>query len=427
MKEHFNLIGVGIGPFHLSLAALLEKAPEVNHLFLDQRSHFEWHPELLFSDAEMQTSFYKDLVTPIDPTNRHSYLNYLVENGLFYAFMNTGRKTITRKEFEIYGQWVSKRMKNLEFNSPVESINFEGNKFVIKTDKTQFTSDHLSIATGLSPRTPECAKSFIGANVFHAKSGRLQNLDLTGKRVLIVGGGQTGVEILRNALKNKWGKAQEVTLVSRRKNLEPLDESPFTNEYFTPAYADDFFNLESARKAEIVLNQKLASDGNTPTYLQYLYNDLYFLKHVEKDVMPIRILPKRTMIKMSQISSGGYETVFKNSFLDEEEVIKADIVILSTGFLASLPKALDNIKHLLELDQEEKLHINKNFDLKWKGSTANKIYALNFGRHSHGISEPQTSLMAWRSAVIINDLTGKNVYQASKTVPNFLQYGKGQN
>ena len=133
------------------------------------------------------------------------------------------------------------------------------------------------------------------------------------------------------------------------------------------------------------------------------------------------------MIKMSQISSGGYEAVFKNSFLDEEEVIKADIVILSTGFEASLPKALDNIKHLLELDQEEKLHINKNFDLKWKGPTANKIYALNFGRHSHGISEPQTSLMAWRSAVIINDLTGKNVYQASKTVPNFLQYGKGQN
>lgn len=30
--------------------------------------------------------------------------------------------------------------------------------------------------------------------------------------------------------------------------------------------------------------------------------------------------------------------------------------------------------------------------------------------HSHGIAEPQLSLMAWRSARIINQLTGAAVY-----------------
>ncbi len=34
MSEPFDLIGIGIGPFNLSLAALLEKVPNVRARFL---------------------------------------------------------------------------------------------------------------------------------------------------------------------------------------------------------------------------------------------------------------------------------------------------------------------------------------------------------------------------------------------------------
>lgn len=425
MSQHYHLIGVGIGPFHLSLASLLDKVKDKEFKFFDQKSHFQWHPELLFSDADMQTSYLKDLVTPIDPTSPHSFLNYLVQNGLFYTFMNTNRKVITRQEFELYCQWVSKNIAgSLHFNSSVEELEFEDNKFVINTNGKKYTSNHLSIATGLTPRIPEFAKTFLGHNVFHAKSPLLASQDFTGKKVLVVGGGQTGVEVFRNAIHGKWGKPVEIKLFSRRQNLEPLDESPFTNEYFNPNYVDQFFSIDEKEKAGIVQGQKLASDGNTPQYLELLYNDLYRLNHIEKNHNLAKILPKRTLVGIEKNAGGGFRATFDNSFLHEKEQFDADIIVLSTGFVSTLPPVLNKIKHLLELDSEQRFQIDRSFRVKWKGPAANKIYALNFSRHLHGIAEPQTSLMAWRSATIINDLLEKEVYRPQAVVPTFIQYGK---
>lgn len=424
MSTHFDIVGVGIGPFHLSLAALLSKTDKVKSLFLDQKSNFFWHPELMFSDADMQTSYLKDLVTPVDPTNPHSYLNYLVQHGLFYTFMNTGRKVITRREFELYCQWVSQNLgEQLKFNSSIEAVQYDGEKFIIETKEQKYTSSNLSVATGLTQRIPECAQKFVGAEVFHAKSAQLKDVDLTNKRVLIVGGGQTGVEVFRNSLKGKWGQAKSVRLMSRRQNLEPLDESPFTNEYFNPHYVGEFFGLEQAHKDPIVKAQKLASDGNTPHYLDGLYKDLYHLLHVEKNPMDVKILPQRSLVGMEK-SMNGYVAIIENHFLHEKEQYEADIIILSTGFMMSTPKFLEPIKHLLSLDSEGRFIVNKNFDLEWKEPKKNKIFALNFSRHRHGISEPQTSLMAWRSATIINNLLGEEHYKSNFVVPNFVQYGK---
>lgn len=423
MNNHYDLLGIGIGPFHLSLAALMKKHDKARTLFLDQKPGFEWHSELMFSEADMQTSYLKDLVTPVDPTNPHSFLNYLVENGIFYSFMNTNRKVVTRIEFERYCQWVSTNMKeSLKFNSSVESVSFKGNKFLIETSKESFTSSHLSIATGLQPRIPECAQKLIGPMVFHAKSSALKSVDLTNKRVLIIGGGQTGVEIFTSAIQEKWGRVKNIRLISRRQNLEPLDESPFTNEYFSPSYVEDFFKLEQGHKEPIVKAQKLASDGNTPQYLEKLYNLLYQMKHVKCHPLDFKILPYRNLVDIRKTES-GYEAILENNFHHLHETLEADIVILSTGFRIGIPKIFDNIKDILHFDEQGRFIIRRNFDLDWKGPQENKIYALNFSRHRHGISEPQTSLMAWRSATIINDMAGSDIYNINNTAPCFVQYG----
>ncbi len=423
MKNHYDLLGIGIGPFHLSLAALMRKHEKARTLFLDQKSGFEWHSELMFSEADMQTSYLKDLVTPVDPTNPHSFLNFLVENGIFYSFMNTNRKVVTRIEFEQYCQWVSSKMnEGLKFNSSVESVSFKGDKFLIETSKETYTSTNLSIATGVQPRIPECALKHIGATVFHAKSSSLKSIDLTNKRVLIIGGGQTGVEVFTSAIQEKWGRVKNIRLISRRQNLEPLDESPFTNEYFSPSYVEDFFKLEQGHKEPIVKAQKLASDGNTPQYLEKLYNLLYQMKHVEKHPLDFKILPYRNLVDIRKTDS-GYHAILENNFHHLHETLEADIIILSTGFCIGIPKIFDNIKDLLHFDEQGRFIIRRNFDLDWKGPSENKIYALNFSRHRHGISEPQTSLMAWRSATIINDMAGTEVYKINHTAPCFVQYG----
>ncbi len=424
MTKHYNLIGVGIGPFHLSLAALLKKASDQNFLFLDQKKAFHWHSELMFADADMQTSYLKDLVTPVDPKSPYTFLNYLVEHGLFYAFMNTERRTVTRHEFEHYCQWVSEQLaESLQFESIIEGVDYQDNKFFIHTGRETITSQHLSVATGLKPRIPDCAKKALGPEVFHAKSPDLAKIDLTGKRVLIIGGGQTGVEVFTNAIMHKWGRVSKIRLISRRQNLEPLDESPFTNEYFNPQYVDRFYSLDQNSKDPIVKAQKLASDGNTPKYLEKLYNHLYQLKHVHEDDLDFKILPYRNFINIQKLPQ-GYQVTLQNQFHQCEENLEADIIILCTGFINEIPKFLAPIQKLIHYDQEGRFIVNRHFDLQWEHGSQNKIFALNFSRHRHGIAEPQTSLMAWRSATIVNHVTGKEIYKINNVVPSFIQYGK---
>ena len=67
-----DLLGVGIGPFNLSLAALLDPVDGVDAVFFDQADGFAWHPGLLVEGTTTQVPFLADLVTLADPTSRHS-------------------------------------------------------------------------------------------------------------------------------------------------------------------------------------------------------------------------------------------------------------------------------------------------------------------------------------------------------------------
>lgn len=419
--NHYQLLGIGVGPFNLSLAALLQKSA-VSHHFFERKPSFGWHPEMMFDDSYMQTSYLKDLVTPVDPTSRFSFLNYLVENGLFYSFINTGRQVASRREFEMYFQWVADQLEGkITYGTDVRSVEMHGEKFRVFTDQGEFTSEHLCVATGLSARIPAVAKDFLGPDLFHAKSGRMRDLNTTGRRVVVVGGGQTGLEIFRNVLSGKWGRPGSVHLVTSRQNLEPLDESAFTNECFTPPYVDQFWDLPEGKKAQIVERQKLASDGNTPSYLQDVYKDLYWLKHVKKDPLPVGILAWRRLCGIRR-DAGAFRLTLCNGFTEKEQDFDADLVILATGFETNLPGFLDPIRSRLHLDEKGRFRFEKSFAVKWEGSAKNRIYALNFSRHSHGISEPQTSLMSWRSASIINDLSPEPIYLRTPSVPNFIEY-----
>ena len=48
-----DLVGIGIGPFNLSLAALADPLTGLNTVFYDQRPAFHWHPGLLIEGARV--------------------------------------------------------------------------------------------------------------------------------------------------------------------------------------------------------------------------------------------------------------------------------------------------------------------------------------------------------------------------------------
>lgn len=422
MSKVYDILGIGLGPFNLSLAALLDKHKNLNSRFLDNKPSFSWHSELMHSDSTMQTSYLKDLVTPVDPTSPYSFMNYLVKNDLFYGFMNTGRQNISRVEFEGYCSWVSKQLEqSIQFNSLVESVNRQGDLFVVKTGKEEFLSKNICIGSGPVKNIPPCARQWLGDRVFHAKSMEMKNANLEGKRVLIIGGGQTGVEILRNGLKEKWGRAESITLISGRDSLQPLDEGAFTNEFFSPGYVESFLRTSPHIKEDIVQKQLLTSDGNTPSYLSEFYNELYLDKNYHHSFCSYQIAPMRWLDHLEH-QEGLYKATVLNEMFETSEQYKADIVILATGFRNSLPNYLRELYSEIQFDHNERPVINDNYSLSTKWDGEGKIYAMNLSRHHHGIADPQISLMAWRSANIVNDLSGKDSYQVLSKDSNLLKF-----
>jgi lysine N6-hydroxylase len=246
-------------------------------------------------------------------------------------------------------------------------------------------------------------------------------LNVQDKRVLIVGGGQTGAEIFLNMLRGRWQKAARIHWVSRRPNLEPLEESAFANEYFIPHYVRNFHALPPEHKDAIVNAQKLSSDGITPTYLLELHRELYRHRYVEKSGTDFIIQTDREVHDLER-QGDHYRAAIRHRRNGITDLAKADIVILCTGFRSRFPAFMEPLLPRLHLDQYGRPVVGENFQLGWDGPASQRLYAVNFSRHGHGIAEPQTSLMAWRSACILNDLLGVEAFPLNHEPQGFVQF-----
>lgn len=88
----------------------------------------------------MQTSFLKDLVSAVEPTNRHSFLNYLVQRKKFYRFLTTEQRTVSREEFADYLCWAADNLTNLAFSQQVQQVSFDEKSglFEVVTQRDRF-------------------------------------------------------------------------------------------------------------------------------------------------------------------------------------------------------------------------------------------------------------------------------------------------
>ena len=421
-QQHYNLAGIGAGPFNLSVAALLDKVPDMSFAFFDKKRSFNWHPGLMLQGARLQTSWMKDLVTPVDPTSPYSFLKFLVEHGRFYAFINAEQAAISRQEFAQYLEWVARQLPQVNYDSHVREINYQKEQFWLRFDDRIVSADHLCLGTGTQPFVPEFAVGFLGKQVLHGGSVLNSPRDFSGKRVIVVGGGQTGAEIFLELINECWGECDAVSWLSRRDNFDQLDEAPFTNDLFTPSYVDHFLTLSREQKRDVVAKQKLASDGISPSTLKEIYQSLYQVKMVQGRNKAYQMLPAREVVAMHK-QAGHFQLAVEHQH-QAGEVLDADVVIFCTGFKTVIPACLESLADDIHWEEDGLLSMRDNYQVNWQHADSNRIYAVNASRHHHGIVDPQTSLMAWRSANIVNDLLGYTLYKLDHA--GFVQWGVEQ-
>jgi len=399
-----DLAGIGIGPSNLSLAALLDGVGSVNAGFYEARPAFDWHPGMMLPDVELQSSYLKDLVTPAMPTSPWSFIAYLVAHKRLYAFLNAHYDAVPRKEFAQYLAWVAGGLPGLNFNSAVREVRHERDRFVLHFDGGSTSARTLVVGTGTTPSTPGWARPFLGPNCFHNAEAKFRLPDLKAKRVAVIGGGQSGGEVVE-ALLNSKPNLTEITWFSRRHNFEPINDTAFSNQVFSPEYVYAYLNLNDEQKLEALEASILTSDGLSLSTINAIYRRLYCLRYLDHRQIEARLSPSRDVIQV-EASRDGYRLVARNRFDGSVEMVHADAIVLATGYQFRLPDAFDSLRGRISVDRHDRPVLHDDYCLAWDGPKQNRIFAQNAGRHSHGIADSQLSLMAWRSAHIINTLLG---------------------
>ncbi len=408
-----DVIGIGTGPFNLSLAALLHPIKNISSIFFDKQSEFIWHKGLLFSDAELQVHYLKDLVSLVDPTSPFSFLNFLAIHKRLYQFITADFNRVSRQEFNQYFNWVCQQLYNVKFNSHVKEISLHQNnlRVLIETTKTSFylQTPTVVMGIGLQPYIPPFAKNYLNKNVFHASDFLKNEINYSGKTVAIVGGGQSAAEIMKHLISHHSHAIKSLIWLNKRDNFLPIDESPFVNDLFTPAYNNYFYKQPEDQKNLALIKQQIFSDGISPTTLRNIYQGLYRLQFLTKSPLVCSLIPSVELVNMQQ-QYQDWQLIIKHHTQDKLIPLNADIIIFCTGYRYNIPEFLAPLHNKLSTNTQGQLQINHDFSLQWNGPKNCKLYIQNGAKHSHGIADPNLSLMAWRSATIINSIAGKNIY-----------------
>lgn len=407
--EILDFIGIGIGPANMSLAALSHSLPDVTSRFYDKVREFAWHPGLLFPESFIQTSYLKDLVTPVDPTNPCSFLSFLVEHKRFYSFLTASFPAVSRAEFGQYMAWVSRSLSNLVFDCPVHEIDFQDDLWQVTTREGTRRARDIVLGTGLRPHVPDYARPFVGETLHHAiHFGRYQP-EIAGRRVAVIGGGQSGAELVNHFLMDSEALPSKLLWVGRREGFPPLDDSPFANELFSPAYSDHFQSLGDGERRRLLGRQTLASDGVSMSLLEDIYRRLYTIQLVEGQ-RSARLLPGHELAGVTRCGRGWEIELHRRRGGPVFEHV--DVVILATGHRYEMPACLHPIADRVHRDGDQ-LHVREDFSVAWDGPEDRRIFLQNGARHRRGVADPNLSLMAWRSAMILNRLAGRQVYDCA--------------
>jgi lysine N6-hydroxylase len=404
--RHYRCVGIGIGPANLSLASLMHRHAEMTNIFLDKKKSFGWHDGQQIRDATIQVPMVKDLVSLSDPTNAYSFLAYLHEHGRAYHFINAQFDAVPRQEFRNYMEWASRKNENITFGQEVLSVEHD-DTFRIRTRDATVTADNVVVGVGVRPRVPAQAYPFLGDRQFHVSEFLGKAGALGGLRVGVVGGGQSGAEAFLDLISRPDGALpRRVVWISRRPNYFPLDDSPFTNDYYTPGYSEYFAGLPAATRQSFNQRQVLTSDGISAATVRLIYQRIYLHRFINGYPDLVALYPNRAVSDLTGAGAGTWNLALAhNDHPGTRENLELDVIIWATGFAPAPMDFLEPISSRLERVGDE-YRIDESFAVRWDGPPEHSIFLQNAARGQRGLADPNLSLNAWRSQRILDRLRG---------------------
>jgi lysine N6-hydroxylase len=442
-REPYELVGIGVGPFNLALAALADgvadeqRAPRA--LFLDQRPSLRWHPGLLLPGTTLQVPFLADLVTLVDPTSRWSFLSYLRAKDRLFPFYFAERFHVPRLEYDDYLRWVADGLESVQFGARVRAVTWESDGVfrvawsdVATGARHSCLARHVVLGLGTAPRVPDPLAGLLGKTVFHSAEYAHQRPALMSagdiRDVTVVGSGQSGAEVVCDLLRAQPEAGWRVRWLARTPAFAPMEYSKLGLEHFTPDHTAYFHRLPQRVKDALVPAQWQLYKGVDQDTLAQVY-DLLYEASVGGGWPDVELLPGVEVVGAEAVGSGSVIALrCRHGHSGATRTVHTDRVVCATGYAPTRPLVLEPMGDLVRRDEAGRLRVDSRYRVSLDPSVTGRVYVQNGELHTHGVGAPDLGLGAWRAAVVLNDLLADLRGQPAYRLPPrtaFTTFGLG--
>lgn len=414
MSARYDLVGVGIGPFNLALAALADRVPELSVAFLDENPRFQWHPGMLIEGTTLQVPFLADLVTLVDPTSPWSFLAYLHAQERLYPFYFTENLHISRHEYSRYCRWAADALDSCSFGCRVTAVRWDASAGLFRVDAEdasggrELFARNVVLGVGTVPQVPGSMRGLLGKDVFHSAS----YLDHAGSLreagdITVVGSGQSGAEVVLDVLRTQ--PDTRLRWLTRSRAFAPMEYSRLGLEHFTPDYTRYFRALPQDTRDRLIPEQWQLYKATSARTLAEIQAALYE-RSVDSRRPDVALMPNVVVT-----GGSGDETRITLRCRHAEQGTDFEIgterVVLATGYAACRPACLRPLADLVEWDGQGRYLVGDDYRVALDGAVSGGLYVQNAEMHTHGVGAPDLGLGAHRAAMIINSITGTTRYR----------------
>lgn len=414
-----DLVGIGLGPFNLGLACLLDPVEDVDVVFLEAREEPSWHPGMLLEDSVLQVPFLADLVTMTDPTSRFSYLSWLKQTGRLYPFYVRESFYPLRSEFDAYCRWAAGRLPSVRTGREVVSVEHvegpglpdSGAYDVTAATGEVWRTRRVVVGVGTAPVVPDSVRG-AGGPAVHTADYLGARDHLRGCRTItVVGSGQSAAEVYRDLLTSSPDHDYDLVWLTRSPRFFPLEYTKLTLELTSPEYSDYFRGLPAGTRDPLLRDQRSLYKGISGDVVDDI-SDLHYRLAAQGDG-PRTTLVTNTSVTGAAWDGEAYDLALHHDETGEDFALRTDGLVLATGYAERPLPFLDPVRDRLVTDDRGRLVADASYAVDRGGR---EVFVQNAEAHTHGFVAPDLGMGAHRSAVIANAVAGREVYPVEKRV-----------
>lgn len=429
-----DFIGIGLGPFNLSLASLLQNKSSLNYAFFEQKAQFDWHAGMQLPNTVLQVPFMADLVSMVDPTSPFSFLNYLRHQQRLYKFYFLEQPHIPRCEYNHYCQWVAEQLDCIEYQSRVLMIEPQtiGFKVLVESEGIQhsYLCRHLLIGSGNVPYLPECLAKVQQQQpqkcLHSAQYMTHADTDLHGD-VVVLGSGQSAAEVFIDLFDEQQDEANhpfDLHWFTRSQGFFPMEYAPLGLEHFSPDYAQHFYDLPVEKKEQQLQQQALLYKGISAKTIREIYQKLYH-RSIAGQSLQTHLHSQCDLKDAEVLDTQKIRLHFQHRATAQSFHLDCDFLVAATGYFTPDFGFMQLLKPYIEFDHKQRWQITE--DYRVVHHLNGHIFVQNQEMHSHGVGTPDLGLGAYRAATIINQLAERQIYELGQQVQTFQHFNLSQN